>query len=390
MTNKTYRFAAVAAVLLALLVFAAPVSAAEDGATEMVEGHVASLDNGTTTYYTSIKNATNAAQNGDTVTIFSGTHTEDISVNKAITVIGETDVDGNLAVFIKGKVSINAMDATIKNLNVQNSGNAGVINNGANVLIENCKFVGSNGFRYCYATGLVTFKNTIITGDTYGIHFDGSAGGKIVIENCEITGWTSFAGTIEKVTISNSKFLTGNYNVLRFYQNAEVTNTVFPAGMRIDTGNGGVGMEGIEVKFNGCSMEDNSNFEEVFPDSVIEKSDVYVEDVILGRIAQIGTTYYTTIEGALEDATKEATVLLLDNVDGEVIVSKSLTIDGNGKTITGMINLANADERIAVVLKDLTINNPSSYAVKVATEADVTIADSTLTGYNAVYVVNAS
>ena len=74
---------------------------------------------------------------------------------------------------------------------------------GTDVLVENCTVVGGNGFRYCYTKGTVTFKDSTITGSVYGIHFDGSAGGNIVIDNCVITGWTSFASTINKVTISD-------------------------------------------------------------------------------------------------------------------------------------------------------------------------------------------
>ena len=74
MTKKTYRFAAFAAVLLALLVFAAPVSASEDctGCTtnDVEHNHVASMQNTSGTYYyTTLWDAANATQVGEQSTI---------------------------------------------------------------------------------------------------------------------------------------------------------------------------------------------------------------------------------------------------------------------------------------------------------------------------------
>ena len=109
--------------------------------------------------------------------------------------------------------------------------------------------VGSNGFLYCYTSGTVTFKDSTITGATYGIHFDGSAGGNIVIDNCVITGWTSFASTIENVTISETEFAKGNHNKLRFYQNAELNNCTFADSFEgVDTN-----QNGTVVKINNCT-----------------------------------------------------------------------------------------------------------------------------------------
>ena len=289
-----------------------------------------------TEYYETLAEAIAAAQAGDTVTILSGEYTGDLNVNKDITVVGE----GNVT--INGKLNITANGVTVKNLTVKNAtGNAGYIS-AKDVLIEGCTIVGNNGFRSCYTSGTVTFKDSTITGSTYGIHFDGSAGGNIVIDNCVITGWTSFAATIEKVTITDSEFLSGNYNVLRFYQDAEISNTVFPAGMRIDSGNGGAGMADIEMKFNGCSVADGSDFENVFPGGVIVASDVIVDGNMLVRVAKIGGTYYKTLAEAMEAAQSGDTVTLLADIaltEGiAVATDKKITLDLNGKTITGTDN----------------------------------------------------
>ena len=149
--------------------------------------------------YSTLAKAFEAANPGDTVTILAGSFTQNLDVNKAITVVGETDAEGNNLVNFTGKLNVTADGATVKNINVNNgSSSAGYIN-AKDVTIEGCSVVGGNGFRYCYTGGTVTFKNSTITGSTYGIHFDGNCDGNVVIEGCTITGWTSFASTIDKV-----------------------------------------------------------------------------------------------------------------------------------------------------------------------------------------------
>ena len=224
--------------------------------------------------YTTIDAAIEAAQAGETVTILAGDYEQTLNINKAITVEGErNDQDENL-VNITGKLNITANNATAKNLNVNNGGSTAGYINAKDVLVEGCDVTGGNGFYYCYTAGTVTFKDSKITGATYGIHFDGSAGGNIVIDNCDITGWTSFASTITNVAISNTEFLNGNYNQLRFYQNAQMTNCKFNEEMTID-----FGMNDVNAEFEGCAVVDTEG----------NATDAPLTDVIyLGDIAEMG------------------------------------------------------------------------------------------------------
>ena len=195
-----------------------------------------------------------AAQVGETVTILAGDYAANVDVNKAITVEGAVDAEGNSLVNINGKLNVTANGAKVKNLNVNNGGSTAGYIGAKDVLIENCTLVGGNGFYRSYTSGKVTFKNSTITGSTYGIHFDGSAGGEIVIDNCVITGWTSFAGTIEHVTIKGSTFADGNYDQLRFYQDATITNTKFNPEMTID-----FGTNEVKATFEGCTVTDGTS-----------------------------------------------------------------------------------------------------------------------------------
>ncbi len=278
------------------------------------------------TYYLTIDDALAAAKAGDTVTIFAGDYTQNLNVNKAITVVGETDAEGTNLVKFTGKLSVTANGATVKGLDFNNGSETAGYISAKDVLIEDCSVVGGNGFRYCYTSGTVTFKDSTITGATYGIHFDGSEGGNIVIDNCVITGWTSFAGTIGKVTISDTEFAEGNYNQLRFYQNAELTNVKFNPDMTIDWG------KKAEATFNGCSVSDDSALTDVIylGDIVDMGVEVTIDGNPVTVEAKIGDTYYLTFEEAYEAAEVGNEIVLY----APIVVEEDKTLDLKGVTIS--------------------------------------------------------
>ena len=281
--------------------------------------------------YPTIKEAIAAAQEGETVTILEGNYTQNLDINKAITVQGErNDQDENL-VNITGKLNITADGATAKNLNVDNGNENGAYINAKNVTVDGCTVDGGNGFRSCYTTGLVTFKNSTITGDVYGIHFDGSADGEIVIDNCDITGWTSFAKTITKVTMKNgTTFNKGNYNYIRFYQqNVDIDNCTFNENMAID-----IAIDGNTTTIDDCTFT-NGNIEDLFYDEDIVNSTIIVDGTTLKREASIGNTYYKTLAEALEAVkgiSGEVTINLLSDATLDITAWQNLAIGGENTT----------------------------------------------------------
>lgn len=308
-----------------------------------------------TTYYLTIAEAMSAAQAGDTVTILAGDYTGDLSVNKAITVVGEGEVN------FAGKLNITADGAAVKNLNFNNgSGNAGYIS-AEDVLVEGCTVVGGNGFRYCYTSGTVTFKDSTITGTTYGIHFDGNAGGNIVINNCDITGWTSFAGSITKVTMTDTNFAEGNYNQLRFYQDVEMTGCTFNPKMTID-----FGKNGVSADFTDCSVTDGSDLTDVIylPDLVNMGIDVTVDSEKIIVVAMIGDNCYFTFAEAFAAAQPGDTVTILAGEYNESLnVNKAITVVG--ETDAEGNNLVKLNGGITIsgdnaAVKNLTASNPAT------------------------------
>ena len=313
--------------------------------------------------YTVLNDALAEAQAGETVEIFADTLTQNLDINKAITVVGERDAEGNNLVTFNGKLNITADGATAKNLNVNNgSSTAGYIS-AKNVLVEGCDVTGGNGFRYCYTTGTVTFKDSKITGATYGIHFDGYEGGNIVIENCDITGWTSFAGAITNVAITGTNFLNGNYNQLRFYQDAQMTNCTFNPNMTID-----FGKNDVDAAFTDCSVTDGSPLTDVIylgdivemgVDVTINQIPLIVEARVANDVDGNGADYYLTLEEAIVNVTDNQFVKLYAAVAAEpMTITVSMILDLNGFTITG------------------TPTNSAAYAV-ITNRGNLTITDNT-------------
>ena len=353
------------------------------------------------TYYVAITDAFNAAQAGDIVTILAGEYTGGLTVKKAITVEGTTDAGGKNLVTFNGKLSIQADGATVKNINFTNSGTAAYVG-AKDVTIDGCSLVGSNGLYQSYTSGLVTIKNSCIKGGTYGIHFDGNAGGEIVIDNCTVIGWTSFAKSIKKVTITGTEFAEGNYNFVRFYQeNITIEGCTFNEKMMVD-----LSVDGATATVAGCTVEGERTVESLFYGADIVNSDITVDGKLLVRVAKIGDVYYETLAEAINAAETGATVTIVDNAvittanyvtdcDGYASIAnvegKAITVDLNGKTITvnaSAEDLIDAKNKmlLAVFSVDatgsLTINDSSADATgSVVVNANDAMVYSVVTNY---------
>ena len=329
--------------------------------------------------YTTFNAAIEAAQAGETVTILAGNYTQTLNINKAIIVEGERNDQNENLVNITGKLNITADGATAKNLNVNNGGNSAGYINAKDVTVDGCTVVGGNGFRSCYTTGLVTFKNSTITGSTYGIHFDGSAGGNIVIENCDITGWTSFASTITNVAITDTEFLNGNYNQLRFYQNSQMTNCKFNEEMTID-----FGKEEVKAEFEGCAVVDTEGnatdaplTNVIYLGDIAEMGiDITIDDetvVVESRITRVNGEneehrYFLELTDALADVKDGETITLFADINEAVNVKtlgKEIVFDGNEFTMTAGMSFGNDDnngDNGKITVKNVNFANANAKA----------------------------
>ena len=287
------------------------------------------------TYYATLADALAAAQADDTVTLLA-------DVNGGITVNKKITLDGN-GYNASGKLSIKATGATVKNLKVTTSGTACYVG-AKDVTIDNCTLKGGNGLYQSYTSGKVTFKNSTITGGTYGIHFDGSTGGEIVIEGCVITGWTSFAATIKNVTVTDTTFAKGNYNFIRFYQqNVVIDGCTFNSEMAVD-----FAVNNANVTVTDCTVE-NGTVEDLFYGSDIVNSNITVDGVKLVRVAKIGDKYYATLTEAMKAAKAGDVVTVLEGTYAMPSMKAGITIEGIGKVMF--------EGTLSGTLENLTLKN---------------------------------
>ena len=298
-------------------------------------------------FYDDLSSAVSELKANETLYILEGSYNINLSINKQnATVIGELGDNGERLVTINGKLSVTADGVTIKNLKVYSpSENITGYINAKNVLIENCYVEGQRAFRNCYTTGLVTFKDSTLIGTVYGIHFDGSAGGEIVIDNCTIVGWTSFARTIKKVTMTETKFEEGNYNYVRFYQEEVVIeDCTFNEEMAIDISND---VQNADVTVNNSTFA-GGTIEDLFEGADMAYSNIVVDDVKLIRNVRIdnanGASFFKTLQEALDAVTTgDNEITLLADCDEDVIISQvegvNIVLNGNDKTYTGTINI---------------------------------------------------
>lgn len=160
------------------------------------------------TYYESLEDAMAAAQAGDTIQLGYGDYEMPSGALSNLTFRGYGDAT-----------------------TFRDSGNVLYYQTLANVTFRDVAFVGGlDSVRMCIASGTVTFDGCSFMNAQYGIHFDSgnTTNDLIVIKNCEIYGWNSFGGSVEKVEISDSHFYgNGSYGVLRPYQDTVVTNCTF-------------------------------------------------------------------------------------------------------------------------------------------------------------------
>ena len=327
--------------------------------------------------------ALSTAATGDNIIIAEGTYSGPINpTNEGVTITGV----GNVT--FTGPTKITGTNVTIDNVTFSNpSGNA-LYNTSFSGTIKNSKITGSNGFRECKILpgGKVTIESCEITGNTYGIHFDGNAGCLgIEIIGCTITGWNSFATTIPHVTISNTEFIKGNYGQLRFYQDATVTDCTFDPEMNIDVGNDG------ERTFTDCKTSDGSDLEDLFD---VEESAGFIVDGGLLVDDQ------ATLAAALADHTVTSIKLAKDiTITGDwdcraaKITASGLVIDGSGHTIkiTGRINDGNNHHAFLraeapATVKKLTIDMSEATSLNetrmraISTNANLTVDGCTFIG----------
>lgn len=302
--------------------------------------------------YATLKAAFEAAQDGDTVTLLrdaevSGEDTLDarLAIRKAITLnlndktINSPDDMGTnntnfTALIVAADVTINATTGGIKTGN--NGAYAINVMSGATLTIN-------GGTYYGGGTAVQVQKGTLIINDG---HFScepfGEPYGYKYLINCIDKAWENETA---KVFIKGGTFVKFD-----------------PSDSASENPNGNFLAEGYGVK------QDGDNY------------------IVTEPVAAIGDTKYPTLAAAITAANNDTVTLLKDvayatNGEGLLNITKSITLDGNGHSISGYgargsnkTTLAinhTGSEKVNVTLKNLTINNDGVNGRAVETRGNI-------------------
>lgn len=95
-------------------------------------------------------------------------------------------------------------------------------------------------------------------------------------------------------------------------------------------------------------------------------------------VAQVGETQYETLQAAIEAAKEGETITLLNDVNTEVNIDETITLEGNGKAISGKVNITAADVVINNVVLNYVGTTDTGSAFTVTTEGNFTLTNSTI------------
>lgn len=332
--------------------------------------------------YETVNAAIAAANNGDTVTLLSDT-TEDVLINKSITLDlgGKTLTNTGVG---KATISITGNDVNVKNGNV--IGGASYYNievkKGASATLDDVTATaGNTGSSMIDNWGTLTINSGTYTGGLNTVKSE--EGSKLTI-----TGGKFVSDYAPKYNITGTILVYGDTIITggEFIQNSTSTaarvvvtgivegytaKTVITGGNFTNRSSGAI--------FHGLGKATWDNFEVSGGTFNKKISDGYCADGYIptknndgtygvkegSYVAQIGTKKYETLADAIRLAAKGKTITLLADIEvnSTLSIAKNLIIDLNGKTLTGktgsyMFNIA---EAASVTFENGTINVADNY-----------------------------
>ena len=346
------------------------------------------------TYYPTLKEAIDAAEAGDTVTLL-----KDITVNMgndqtaaAIAITKDLTLDGN------GKT---IAAAAIEDENNKGIGHILGIQNGANVKVRDLTIDGTDksarhGIQvYGEGSKATLYSVTVKNCFGYGLVVNGATATATRLTT-DGNGWGG-------VNVTKGNSITSEPS---FTLKSGTLNEAVP--VQADN------VDGSKPSTNWVAFEASAGEWDIITDAKTGdgKPAIQWKPAAGEAVAQVNGANYATLEAAITAAKENATVKLLKDITVKtvekdspiILLNKTLTLDGNGKTITaelGDIKPAEEDENKGmshvlglqakdIVVKNLTINggDAARHGVQTygadnsATLENVTIKD--CTGYGAV------
>ena len=368
------------------------------------------------TYYYSVNTAINEAQNDDaTVQLLYRTIDEVIAPwagdathasEKSITIVGAKDANGNLATTLTGGLFLGYNDGTVRDNTITVKGinfvGKGVtVANQKNVVIEGNKFteiealvsdkhansgsailiIGSDRDKSIVATvennvienvtgtkqaGIymsqvadATVKGNTVTGTTHNaITISAATNDTILVENNTLSQWGLSGDEGRAMRISGGTTVNVNGNVM--------SNTAAPEEFVKITG--AATIDASANYWNGNTPLAEKMFLTDLTSDPVTILDSYYTDAektnlvkLAQSVAKIDTKYYQSFASAIAAVKNGETIELITDCAEEVTikqdVNKNFTINGNGKTYTGTINVNGNNKGGGVTGAGLTITN---------------------------------
>ncbi len=268
----------------------------------------------------------NQAVSGDTILLSPGSFTlpDETKIPEGVTLTGngigetkitvpETNSGGKTMGLVIDQPGVTISNASIlPNFNIENDNFAGVVvvKEGGTVL-DNVSITSYSGASPVLVTGssfgqddTLTISNSTLTSNARSLYIVDGTNGKVVIDNCEITGiytfnvnssnsqnleievcdsklhgWTSY-GFIKSASFVNTEFSKGNssYNFLRPYADTTWDKCTFKSDFKI-----GAGAADLTYIFNGCNYDGVAVTAENIEDKLLDPTgdDVKVLDCTL-------------------------------------------------------------------------------------------------------------
>ena len=328
--------------------------------------------------YESLTEAIGAAQDGQTVTLLADA-AEDVVISKSITLDlgGKTLTNTNVG---KATISVTGGTVTVKNGNVV--GGTSYYNieakKDANLtLTDVTATAGNNGSSMIDNWGTLTITSGTYTGGLNVVKSEEDSKLTITGGTFELSyatnGYTGVIFAYGDTTISGGEFIQSLTTTGRWNHPTVVLTGVVEGHTAITRVTGGhfVNKMSGESIFRGVGKATSDNFK--VSGGTFNKSipDAYCADGFIPTknadgtygvkegqyVAQIGSKKYETLADAIRLATKGQTITLLADVAdcGSLTISKNITLDGDGHTISGNSSISvNMPGKAAA---DVTIKN---------------------------------
>ena len=282
--------------------------------------------------YKTIQAAVDAAQSGQTITLLADI-TEDVTVNKSVTIDGAEKI-------YTGKMNLTAGTITIKNVNFDGKGYNGyaVETRGASSLtIEDCTAKNyAYGFVQIVKSCKLTAKNVTVENVNYGFKVDRSTGvtmENVVVEGARVYGvydsnYASKSYTIKNCNLSSIEIWerTGYSGTTTF--NFEGANTV---GILEDSPYAKHVL--AEVNATLTSVEGMEIASGVDGYLVVYENGVYRLAKQIAQNTNTGAVYTDLSDGLKEAVSRETVILLAETAEELVLVPAGVTFDLNGHVV---------------------------------------------------------